>query len=58
MEWGGTMSVTTRREISGQVDNVVFVEGLVGYRREWLMYYGQGDAGVGLLHGDSRTRCG
>ena len=48
----------TPEEISGQVNNVVFVEGLVAYRGEWLMYYGQGDAGVGLLHGDARTRCG
>ena len=48
----------TPEEISGQVNNVVFVEGLVAYKGEWLMYYGQGDAGVGLLHGDARTRCG
>ena len=48
----------TPEEISGQVNNVVFVEGLVAYRGEWLMYYGQGDAGVGLLHGESNTRCG
>jgi predicted GH43/DUF377 family glycosyl hydrolase len=40
------------------VNNVVFVEGLVAYKDEWLMYYGQGDAGIGLLHGDSRTPCG
>ncbi len=48
----------TPEEISGQVNNVVFVEGLVAYKGEWLMYYGQGDAGVGLLHGKSRTACG
>ena len=48
----------TPEEISGQVNNVVFVEGLVAYKGEWLMYYGQGDAGVGLLHGESRTGCG
>jgi predicted GH43/DUF377 family glycosyl hydrolase len=41
----------TPEETAGQVNNVVFVEGLVYYRREWLMYYGQGDAGVGVLHG-------
>ena len=35
----------------GQVNNVVFVEGLVAWRGEWLLYYGQGDAGVGVLHG-------
>ena len=34
---------------------MVFVEGLVAYKGKWLMYYGQGDAGVGVLHGESRT---
>jgi beta-1,2-mannosidase len=48
----------TPEEIEGQVNNVVFVEGLVAYRRRWFMYYGQGDAGVGVLHGRSRTDCG
>ena len=42
---------TTPDETAGQVDNVVFVEGLVAYRGEWLLYYGEGDAGVGVLHG-------
>jgi predicted GH43/DUF377 family glycosyl hydrolase len=41
----------TPEETSGQVNNVVFVEGLVAYRGEWLLYYGEGDAGVGVLHG-------
>jgi predicted GH43/DUF377 family glycosyl hydrolase len=36
----------------------VFVEGLVAYRGEWLMYYGQGDAGVGVLHGAAAGHCG
>ena len=48
----------TPEEVAGQVNNVVFVEGLVAYRAEWLLYYGQGDAGVGVLHGQSRTSCG
>jgi predicted GH43/DUF377 family glycosyl hydrolase len=48
----------TPEETAGQVNNVVFVEGLVAYKREWLLYYGQGDAGVGVLHGRSRTDCG
>jgi beta-1,2-mannosidase len=48
----------TPEETSGQVNNVVFVEGLVAYNGEWLLYYGQGDAGVGVLHGESRTACG
>ena len=41
----------TPEETEGQVNNVVFVEGLVEWRGEWLLYYGQGDAGVGVLHG-------
>jgi predicted GH43/DUF377 family glycosyl hydrolase len=49
---------STPEETSGQVNNVVFVEGLVAYKGEWLLYYGQGDAGVGVLHGRSRTACG
>jgi predicted GH43/DUF377 family glycosyl hydrolase len=49
---------TTPDETAGQVDNVVFVEGLVAYHGEWLLYYGEGDAGVGVLHGQSRTSCG
>ena len=48
----------TPEEVAGQVNNVVFVEGLVAYKGEWLLYYGQGDAGVGVLHGESRTACG
>ena len=48
----------TPEEIAGQVNNVVFVEGLVAYQGKWFMYYGQGDAGVGVLHGQARTACG
>ena len=35
----------TPEEIPGQVNNVVFVEGLVAYKRRWFMYYGQGTPG-------------
>jgi predicted GH43/DUF377 family glycosyl hydrolase len=48
----------TPEETAGQVNNVVFVEGLVAYGREWLLYYREGDAGVGVLHGRSRSACG
>jgi hypothetical protein len=30
----------------------------IRYRGEWFMYHGQGDAGVGVLHGASRSACG
>jgi predicted GH43/DUF377 family glycosyl hydrolase len=35
---------TTATEITGQVDNVVFSEGLVQFRGKWLLYFGAGDA--------------
>ncbi|KAK3939518.1 putative glycosyl hydrolase [Diplogelasinospora grovesii] len=35
---------TTQTEIKGQVDNVVFSEGLVQFRGKWLLYFGAGDA--------------
>lgn len=48
----------TPEEIAGQVNNVVFVEGLVAHQGEWRLYYGQGDAGPSVLHGRSGTSCG
>jgi predicted GH43/DUF377 family glycosyl hydrolase len=35
---------TTETEIKGQVDNVVFSEGLVQFKGKWLLYFGAGDA--------------
>jgi predicted GH43/DUF377 family glycosyl hydrolase len=35
---------TTATEITGQVDNVVFSEGLVQFKGKWLLYFGAGDA--------------
>lgn len=35
-------------EIDGQVDNVVFSEGLVQFHGKWLMYFGQGDEYLGV----------
>lgn len=35
---------TTATEITGQVDNVVFSEGLVQFKDKWLLYFGAGDA--------------
>lgn len=35
-------------ELNGQVDDVVFTEGLVQYHGEWLMYFGQGDTSLGI----------
>lgn len=35
-------------EFSGQVPNVVFIEGLVAFRNRWFLYYGMGDSGIGV----------
>jgi predicted GH43/DUF377 family glycosyl hydrolase len=31
-------------EKQGQVPNVVFIEGLVPFKRQWLLYYGTADS--------------
>lgn len=35
-------------EIKGQVDNVVFIEGLVEYQGKYYMYYGMADSKIGV----------
>lgn len=35
-------------EVVGQVDNVVFVEGLVEYKGAWYLYYGMADSKIGV----------
>ncbi|KAF4125458.1 protein of unknown function (DUF377) [Geosmithia morbida] len=35
-------------ELTGQVDDVVFTEGLVQYHGEWFMYFGQSDTTLGV----------
>jgi predicted GH43/DUF377 family glycosyl hydrolase len=37
-------------EISGQVNQVVFVEGLVRWNNIWMMYYGTADSKIALAH--------
>ncbi|KAF8850140.1 Arabinanase/levansucrase/invertase [Acephala macrosclerotiorum] len=39
---------TSVNEVEGQVDNVVFSEGLVQFRGRWFLYFGQGDAFYGV----------
>jgi predicted GH43/DUF377 family glycosyl hydrolase len=39
---------TADKEISGQVPNVTFIEGLVQFKGRWLLYYGMADSGVGV----------
>ncbi|MFC4769866.1 hypothetical protein [Effusibacillus consociatus] len=38
----------TQDEIEGQVDFVVFAEGLVHFRNTWFLYYGMADSKVGV----------
>jgi predicted GH43/DUF377 family glycosyl hydrolase len=40
---------TTADEIEGQVPSVVFAEGLVRFRGQWLLYYGMADSRIGVV---------
>jgi beta-1,2-mannosidase len=42
------ITIRTAHEITGQVGNVCFVEGLVAFGGRWLLYYGMGDSRIGL----------
>lgn len=35
-------------EVLGQVDRVVFTEGVVQFKGQWFLYYGQGDSELGV----------
>lgn len=35
-------------EVNGQVNRVVFTEGVVQFRGQWFLYYGQGDSELGV----------
>ena len=39
-------------EVEGQVNLVVFTEGLVQYQGKWFMYFGQGDTSLGVAVAD------
>ena len=39
---------TSMNEVEGQVNNVVFSEGLVQFRGQWFMYFGAGDKYLGV----------
>jgi predicted GH43/DUF377 family glycosyl hydrolase len=41
------ISVQTAHEMTGQVGNVCFVEGLVAFGGRWLLYFGMGDSRIG-----------
>lgn len=37
-----------RNEVTGQVNRVVFTEGVVQFKGQWFLYYGQGDSELGV----------
>lgn len=39
-------------ELNGQVNKVVFCEGLVQFKGKWLLYFGQGDSHLGVAIAD------
>ena len=50
------ISVRTAHEITGQVGNVCFVEGLVQFKDRWLLYYGMGDSRIGVASAPAGAR--
>ncbi|GAB5518036.1 MAG: glycoside hydrolase family 130 protein [Rhodothermales bacterium] len=42
------MTPDTYLEQTGQVANVVFIEGLVRFKDQWFLYFGMGDSGIGV----------
>lgn len=46
------LNVTEEFEKRGQVDNVVFVSGVVKYDSQWFMYYGCADTYIGVAISD------
>jgi beta-1,2-mannosidase len=50
------LEVTNELEKSGQIANVVFVEGLIESEGIWYLYYGMGDSGIGVATAPVRKR--
>ncbi|WLF78910.1 hypothetical protein PVL30_002658 [Lodderomyces elongisporus] len=43
-----TLRPESANEVKGQVDQVVFCEGIVQFNGQWFLYYGQGDSELGV----------
>ena len=43
---------TGQQEQEGQVDQVVFAEGLVQFKGKWFLYFGQADSSLGVATAD------
>lgn len=47
------IEVSEGNEENGQVDQVVFCEGMVQFKGKWLLYFGQGDSELGVAVADA-----
>lgn len=47
------LEVSEGNEEKGQVDQVVFCEGMVQFKGKWLLYFGQGDSELGVAIADA-----
>ncbi|KFY01719.1 hypothetical protein V495_06994 [Pseudogymnoascus sp. VKM F-4514 (FW-929)] len=52
LEWPSLL-VEAENEHKGQVNEVVFCEGMVQFKGQWLLYYGQGDSELGVAVADA-----
>lgn len=48
------LKVSAKNERLGQVNEVVFCEGMVQFRGKWFMYYGQGDSELGVAVAEAK----
>jgi predicted GH43/DUF377 family glycosyl hydrolase len=49
-----SLKVSSSNEHLGQVNEVVFCEGMVQFQGKWFMYYGQGDSELGVAVAEAR----
>lgn len=43
-------------EITGQVNNVIFLEGLVPFKNKWFLYYGTADSKIGVATSNQQLK--
>jgi predicted GH43/DUF377 family glycosyl hydrolase len=48
-----SIAVSSENERIGQVNEVVFCEGMVQFKGKWFLYYGQGDSELGVAIADA-----
>jgi predicted GH43/DUF377 family glycosyl hydrolase len=47
-----TLKPDQDNELNGQVNKVVFCEGIVQFKNKWFLYFGQGDSNLGVAFAD------